>query len=136
MRRMDLDERIGELAGEAVGAEQKQVAGFGFELEDVGSDAALRAQSARDDVAQRGAQRFQPAHLAHPDLFLDQRVIESDLLQVGVGVRIAQAVAAAVAHVDHPRVALVDQKRHQRGAHAIELWAALRARENGLIGGS
>ncbi len=71
-----LDERIGELAGEAVGAEQKQVAGFGFKLEDVGSDAALRAQSARDDVAQRGTQRFSLAHLAHPDLLLDQGMIE------------------------------------------------------------
>ena len=34
-----LDERIGEFASQAVGAEQEQVAGFGFQLKDVGSDA-------------------------------------------------------------------------------------------------
>ena len=52
-----LDQRIGELARQAVGAEQKQVAGLGLELEDVGRDAVLRAQGARDDVACSGERR-------------------------------------------------------------------------------
>ena len=49
---------IGEFAGEAVGAEEEEVAGLGFELEDVGGDAGLGSEGAGDDVAQRGAEGF------------------------------------------------------------------------------
>ena len=57
-------------------------------------------------------------------------MIESDLLKMGV----AHAVPAAVAHVDQPAALVFRQQRHQRGAHAVQVLAALRAHEDGRIG--
>ena len=45
------DERVGELAGEAVGAEQKEVAGSISSSKISGVHKVLRAESAGDDIA-------------------------------------------------------------------------------------
>src|ERR1700728_4856380 len=125
-----LEVRIGELARQAVGAKQEEVSRLSFQLEDIGRDGVLRAQSAGNDVAQRGAQGFHTVHAAHADLLFDQRVVDGDLLEA----RVAKAVTAAVADVEDPCVALVDEQSHQGSAHAAEVLASLGAGEDGLIG--
>ena len=91
----------------------------------------LRTQGAGDDVAQRRALRFRLAHAPQADLFLNQRVVDGDLLKV----RVTEAVAAAVTDVEQPRAAFLDEKGHKGGSHAAQLLAALGAGEDGLIGG-
>ena len=62
-------------------------------------------------------------------------MIESDLLDMGVGLGVADSVAAAVADVDHPCVPLFHQQRDESSPHAIEIRVALRAGKDSLIRG-
>ena len=123
---------FGQLVRQAVGTEQKQVAGLGFQFKNIGSNTALSAQSPGDDVSERRAQGICGGHAAHPDPFLNQRMVPRDLLQAAV----AQPVTAAVADVEHPDAALLRHQAHQGGAHAVELHIALGAGEDGLVGGA
>lgn len=61
-----------ELAGEAVGTEQKRISGFKREFGDFGFDGALRADSAGDDVAERGAVGVLLGHVPEAHLFFDK----------------------------------------------------------------
>src|SRR5579859_4439504 len=126
---------VTQLAGEAVGAEEEEVAGLNFGLNEVGGDADLGAEGAGDHVAQWGAGGFGAGHAAEADLLLYQGVVLSAELDVVV----AQAIAAAVADVEYPDAAVffghAGEQGYQRGAHAGQARVALGAGVDGVVGG-
>ena len=124
-----LDERVGQFAREAVGAEQEKVPCLGLEFKDVGRHAALRAEGARDHVAEGRAPRFGRGHAAHAHLLLDQRVVVRELLEPVF----AQAVAAAVSDVDDPDAALFHHQADQGGAHPTQFRISERPAEDGAV---
>jgi len=134
-----LDLFVRELAGEAVGAEEEEVAGFDFGFDEVGGDVSLGADGAGDDVAQGGAGGFGAGHAAEADLFFDEGVVLGAELDAAV----AQAVAAAVADVEDPYAVLGfrlirrqrGEQADQGGAHAAEAEVALGAGVDGFVGG-
>ena len=66
---------VGELAGEAVGGEQVEVAGLGRVGGDLGFDRGLRADGASDDVADGRVGGLGAVEQAGADLLLDEGVV-------------------------------------------------------------
>jgi len=133
-----LDSFVGELSGEAVGAEQEEVARLDFGFEDIGGHAVLGAEGAGDDVAQRRARGLGAGHAAEANLFLNEGVI----LGAELDASFAKKIATAVADVEYPNARLsigisgqACQNSDQGSAHAAEPQVALRAGVNGLVGG-
>lgn len=89
-----------ELAGEAVGAKEVDVAGFRAEAVGVGLDAGVGADGAGDVVAHGGDGGFVGGDLAGLELLFDEGVVVRELLE-GAG---AEAVAAAVADVGEEEI--------------------------------
>ena len=87
--------RVVELAGEAVGAEEVDVAGLRAVAVDVSLETRVRADGAGDEVAHGRGGGLVGGDLAGFHLLLDEGVVMRKLLEVAL----AQAVAAAVADV-------------------------------------
>jgi len=118
---------ISESASSRVSPSEERV---GFEFEDIRRNRTLRAQCASNDVSERRANRLCGSHAALANLFVDQGVVQSELLQMAI----AQPVAAAVANIEHPCAAPLGHQRHHGGAHAAQPEVAPGAGEDGFIG--
>ncbi len=129
-----LDLVVGELAGEAVGAEEVEVAGLDGGFDEVCGDAGLRTEGAGDDVAKGAACGFGAGHTAESDLLFDEGVVLSAEFELAA----AEAVTAAVADVDDPEAGVVidiGKDADEGGAHAAEAGVALSAGVDGIVRG-
>lgn len=147
------DLQVGDVAGEAVGGEQVEVAGSHGMPGDVGLDRGLRAEGAGDDVADGRGGSLGAAECAGTNLFFDQRMVLGEEVQR----TFAQEVAAAVAHMGQPEDGIlrglqprldgfarnrgivafeVEQGSDQGCAHAVEAWRFAGVAEDGVVGGA
>ena len=124
-----------ELAGEAVGGEQVEVAGLGGVDGDVRLDRGLRADGAGDDVADRRGGGLDAAEHAGADLLLDQGVVLGEECEGAARGRDSSGCrrhgrsrAVGVAAARPP------QRRDQGGAHAVQAVRLLRVPVDGLVG--
>jgi len=121
--REEADFLVGDLAGEAVAAEDEDVAGLDPERAlEVDVDARMRAHRARDDVARCRAglhARQSAAGLEIPD----ERVVTRQLVDRAA----PDAVYTAVADMGHEGPARKEDEHRAGGAHPAELGGVLAA---------
>jgi hypothetical protein len=105
---------LGEIAVQAVGAEQVEIARQQIGDERVHRNRRLDADRARDDVAVLRRGHLLPGDEPALELLLNDGVIFGQLVRATV----AKQVDAAVADVAHHRLLAGREQRHHRGAHA------------------
>jgi hypothetical protein len=124
------DVLVGELASQAVGGEQVEVAGLGMVALDVGFDGGLGAYGTGNEVTHGRLGGLLRGDLAGAELLFDEGVIVGELLEIAS----AEAVTATVSDVNEPKgswiggalvgVAIAGgsvEKCDQCGSHAGEL---------------
>ena len=121
---------LADFAGEAVGAEEEEVAGLDGQLQNLFGDGGLGADGAGDDAAERRVLGLLGGDGAEADLLVDEGVV------VGLAAELARAeeIAAAVAGVGDEGGAGLEKERDEGGAHTAEAGVALGAFVDGAVG--
>ena len=107
------DRLVVDHRGEAVRAEQEEVAGLGLDRERVDVDVGVGAERARDHGPLRVPLRLLGRELAAADELGDQRVVLGQLLELPF----ADQVGARVADVADRDAAVLDERDRHRRAH-------------------
>ena len=109
---------VGQVAVQAVGTQQEQVAFTAGMLGRFRGHLALRADHAGDHIAQMRSARLRLGNLAVAHLLFHHGVIAGEPLDRAI----TKAVAAGVAHVRDPQTSPLwhGLQRDQRGAHAAQ----------------
>ena len=116
-------------ARQAVGAEQKAVAGLQVRRQKIGGVVPLRAERARDDVAPGVRSGFLRGQNARANQLADEGMILRELLHAPA----PQAIDAAVADMRDIDVACAAAQHRERRAHARAFGVPLRALVNPLV---
>ena len=122
--------RLVDHRGEAVGAEQEEVAGLGREDVDVHLHAGLGAQRAGDHGALRVLLGLLLGQLAAGHELADQRVVLGQADELAV----AQQIGAGVADVGDDHLVVVDVGGRRRRAHAVQRLVRPRLVVDPLVG--
>ncbi len=121
---------LADHAGEAVGAEQDDVALLRVDAPGVDVDVVVGAERARDDAALRVPRGLVRRQGAAPHELADERVVVRELLQRAV----AQQVGPRVADVAEGDAPVVDERGGHRRAHAGGVRVVARAVVDAAVG--